>query len=60
MKKINDVASAVAKREGKKSETKMGDVKEVLAIISDLIFADPNVAILLYQNGKKRAAKKKK
>ena len=35
--KINDIAKEIAKREGKKSQARMGDIKEMLGILSDII-----------------------
>ena len=40
--KINDIAKEIAKREGKKSQTSIGDIKEILGIIADMIYDDIN------------------
>jgi hypothetical protein len=56
MKNMKALASEIAKREGKKSQVKMGDVREILGILSDLAFADPvGVVGLLIKNGMRRA-----
>lgn len=34
--KINDIAKEIAKREGKKSQARMGDIKEILGILADM------------------------
>jgi len=36
--KINDIAKEIAKREGKKSQARIGDIKEILGIVADMIF----------------------
>ena len=35
---INNLARLIAKKEGKKSQARMGDVKEILSILSDVAF----------------------
>lgn len=60
---INTLAREIALTEGKKSQTKMGDVKEILSLLSDLIFFEyergTNIEIfsILYENGKARFKK---
>ena len=34
---IKKLASEIAKREGKKSQTQIGDIREILSILSDMI-----------------------
>ncbi len=62
---INAIASTLAKLEGKKSQARIGDLREILGIISDLIYADylankdsSPVLDALANNGMKRAKKK--
>jgi len=57
---IKKLASIIAKKEGKKSQVKIGDVREVLGIVSDLIYDDINIAMVIYENGQNRAKRKKK
>lgn len=59
---IKTLASKIAKLEGKKSEARIGDIREILGILSDLVFTEDGVAIydLLDDNGEKRAKKKPK
>lgn len=52
---IQDLASKVALTEGKKLQTEIGNVREVLAILSDLIYEDKEVYEILYKNGERRA-----
>jgi len=57
---IKKLASIIAKKEGKKSQVKIGDVKEMLGILSDILYADFSVSVILYKNGFNRAKRKKK
>jgi hypothetical protein len=44
MKKLlNLLASKIAKREGKKSQIKIGDIREMLSILKKEIKADPSL-----------------
>lgn len=36
---LNKLASAIAKREGKRSQARIGDIREVLGILADMVFA---------------------
>jgi hypothetical protein len=58
---INKLASLIAKKEGKKTQARIGEVREILGILSDMIYegAEP-ICVSLYNNGEKRAKKKKK
>jgi UDP-N-acetylglucosamine enolpyruvyl transferase len=51
---LNQLASLVAKREGKKHQASVGDVRELLAIIAELIVTDMEVASALVRAGLKR------
>lgn len=55
---IQTLATEIAKREGKKSEARIGDIREILAILSDVMWDQPLVYSLLSINGQKRAKKK--
>lgn len=63
---INKLAKEIAKREGKRSQARYGDIKEILGILSDIIAENKkttggfnsvifNIALL----GAKRSKKKK-
>lgn len=63
--KINDIAKEIAKREGKKSQARIGDIKEILGIIADIVWEStedvvPTIINLGKQRDKKRNAKKRK
>lgn len=63
---LNNLASAIAKKEGKKSQVKIGDVREILAILSDMIHDHRacgkmrEITNPLVTNGRLRAKKNKK
>lgn len=57
---LNKLASAIAKREGKKSQAHIGDIREILGIISDMFYADPMLLRTFYRAGFKRSKGKKK
>lgn len=62
---IRKLASLIAEKEGKKSQARIGDVREVLGILSDILFDDwdnckNDVLYALLQNGTKRAKRQKK
>ena len=64
---IRTLASKVAALEGKKTQARIGEIREILGIISDLIYADylehkesSPVLDALASNGMKRAKKAKK
>lgn len=54
---INELSQMITKAEGKKHQASMGDVKEILAILSDMLSAE--VVLCLYTNGMRRAKKNK-
>lgn len=66
------LASEIAKREGKKSQARIGDIREILAIYSDIWYAEVEknewkitkdavtcTDVMLYLNGEKRAKRNK-
>lgn len=64
-KTMRGLASEIAKREGKKSQAKIGDIREILGILSDILYADyeqysHDTAIVIIESGKKRSKRKKK
>lgn len=59
MKTMKDLATAIAKQEGKKTQARIGEVREILSVLSDMIYLDSVLIELLINNGKKRAKKKK-
>jgi len=58
---INQLASKLCKAEGKKKSVSIGNCREILGILSDIAFLDPEGLIkVLMANGKKRKPKGKK
>ncbi len=61
---LKELATLIAQKEGKKSQVRIGDVREILGIMSDLVSLSPQVALdtlnALVSNGKRRAKKKPK
>jgi hypothetical protein len=62
--KIQDLAKEIALREGKKSQAHIGDIREILSIMSDMFYSEHEASVFLppmfYLNGEKRAKRKKK
>lgn len=57
---IKEICSELAKREAKLKQAPIGNVRELVAIISDLMVEDSSVIQTLLSNGSKRAKKAKK
>jgi uncharacterized protein (UPF0147 family) len=62
---ITKLASEIAKREGKKSQARIGDIREILSILADIFhdFSIPEKVDLvaeLTKSGERRAKRKKK
>lgn len=62
---IKKLASEIAKREGKKTQARIGEIREVLAILSDILYndfkneEDYTTFIGIVKNGENRAKKTK-
>ena len=62
---IKELVSHIADQEGKIKEVSVGNIREIIGIISDLFYqyesnGDRSLDLLLYSNGKRRANKKGK
>ena len=69
---MNQLASKIAKLEGKRSQARIGDIREILAILADLMYEEctmqdwvideiaVGIDITLYKSGRARAKRKKK
>lgn len=59
---LKKLASEIAKREGKKSQARIGDIREILGILSDIFQADEECELInaFHEAGSKRAKKVKK
>jgi hypothetical protein len=51
---FNEIVADVANKEGKTLQEHVGNVRETVSIISDMMYEDPNVFIVLYKNGERR------
>lgn len=58
--KPTELASLVAKKEGHKSQARIGDVREILSIVADLMYSNADAATCMVQLGIARAKRKKK
>jgi hypothetical protein len=61
---LNELATEIAKREGNKSQARIGDIREIIGILSDLSYNTPQTALdvlnMLVASGAKRAKMKAK
>jgi len=57
---IQQLHSKLAKLEGKTKQSSIGNVRELIALLSDFCYENAEAFPLLYENGKKRAKRKKK
>jgi hypothetical protein len=55
-----EIASAIAKKEGHKSQSRIGDIREILGILSDMSYDSPDVVQAIIANGIKRSKRRKK
>lgn len=56
---INELVQAIAKREGHKSQSRIGDIREIIAILSDMSYDSHDCISSIIKNGIKRANKRK-
>ena len=60
IKTIRGLASLIGKKEGKRSQARIGDIREILGILSDLFWEEYISSDILINNGERRARKRKK
>lgn len=58
--KVNELASVIAKKEGHKSQARIGDIREILSILADLSYQSPEPLNALVKLGIARAKLKRK
>lgn len=58
--RVQSLASAVAKKEGHKSQSRIGDIREVLGILADMSYESEEAMQTLVQLGIARAKRAKK
>lgn len=54
---MKEIATKIAKLEGKKTQARIGEVREILSILSDIMWQDECHVVFdtIYKNGKRRA-----
>lgn len=57
--KISELATSIAKIEGHKSQTRIGDIREILSILADMSYKSPDAVRAITQLGIARAKRKK-
>lgn len=57
---IGELASAIAKKEGHKSQSRIGDIREILSILADMSYESVEPIQAITKLGIARAKKKKK
>ena len=60
MKTVKELQAELCKLEGGKDSISMGNAREVVSIISDLLYADSTLIALLVKNGERRSKLKRK
>ena len=55
---IKGLCSAIAFREGKKTSARIGEIREIVSILSDIMYENGDVETLLWENGEDRHHKK--
>lgn len=58
--KVGQLASAIAKKEGHKSQSRIGDIREILSILADMSYQSPEPLQAITQLGILRAKRKVK
>lgn len=58
MKTIKEIVAHIAKKEAKKSQVTVGNIREIVGIISDLCYKSEEVRDTIIINGHRRAKKK--
>ena len=57
---VREIASAIAKKEGHKSEARIGDIREILSILADMSYESEEPLKALIALGISRAKRKRK
>lgn len=58
--KVGQLASIIAKKEGHKSQTRIGDIREILSILADLSYESPAPMAAIVKLGISRSKRKSK
>lgn len=57
---IKEIASQIAKREGHKSQARIGDIREILGVLADMSYESQEPLKAIIQLGIARAKRRKK
>ena len=58
--KVQQLASAIAKREGHKSQSRIGDIREILSILADMSYESKEPLDAIIKLGVSRSKRVKK
>lgn len=58
--KIGQLASDIAKKEGHRSQARIGDIREILSILADMSYCSPDPLQSIVQLGIARAKRRKR
>lgn len=58
--KVVELASAIAKIEGHKSQSRIGDIREILSILADMSYKSPDALQAIVKLGIARSKRRKK
>lgn len=56
---IKEIVSKVAQSEKLRVQVAVGNIREIVGILSDMIYLSSNVGFVLYENGRRRSKKRK-
>jgi hypothetical protein len=55
---IKEIVKEIAEREGKTKEVSIGNIREILGIVADLLYVDDDTVIAVLSLGKRRYIKR--
>lgn len=58
--KVSEIASAIAKKEGHKSQARIGDIREIISILADMSYESEEPLKAIIQLGIARAKRRRK
>lgn len=56
-KTFRELCSKIAKSEGKLKQVSIGNIREIMSLVSKLIYSDPKSLLILLKNGEKLVKK---
>lgn len=58
-REMQELASEITYLEGKQSQARIGDIREILGLLSDILWECPEWSEVLQANGERRAKRRK-